>query len=210
MANGSLVTTRALADRAFAGGIELLPNEDPATMHAVDARRWITVYAELVRFKDGLIERLMSDIGEMTPEGRAEVSGTDLRALAEQRERYRARLDSWHRRHWDLEGLDIDRLTREVSHEGKSVVLTGRELSLLLVFLGSPGILFTSQQLARNAWGSETIAVEEVRTYIARLRARLVELGSPCMVQNTARRGYALRFPDRQVVVFKTPLVPAA
>ena len=55
MANGSLVTTRALADLAFAGGSELLPNEDPDTAHAADARRWITVYAELVRFKDGLI-----------------------------------------------------------------------------------------------------------------------------------------------------------
>jgi hypothetical protein len=205
-----VTTTRALADLAFAGGTELLPKENPATLHAVDARRWITVYAELVRFKDGLIERLMSDIGEMTPEARAEVSGTDLRALAEQRERYRARLESWHRRHWELEGLAVDRLTREVHHRGKSVVLTGRELSLLLAFLASPGTLFTSQQLARDAWGSETIAVEEVRTYIARLRARLVELGSPCMVQNTARRGYALRFPDRKGGELQTPLVPAA
>ena len=50
----------------------------------------------------------------------------------------------------------------------------------------------------------------EVLTYIARLTARLVELGSPCMVQNTARRGYALRFPDRKVLEFETPLVPAA
>ena len=36
----------------------LIDGEDPGTMRAADARRWIEIYSRLIEFKDELLERV--------------------------------------------------------------------------------------------------------------------------------------------------------
>jgi hypothetical protein len=69
----------------------LLEGEDPGTTHADDARHWISIYAELLTFKDDAMER--------------EPSREDVQLIEGQQRRYRHRLQFWHDRERLLQGL---------------------------------------------------------------------------------------------------------
>ncbi|MFN2465232.1 MAG: winged helix-turn-helix domain-containing protein [Candidatus Dormibacteria bacterium] len=195
MGPGAKRTTSQLADDAFAGGSGLLPNEDPSSQHAVDARRWIVIYTELVEFKNELLERLEAR-EDISPEARTEMETTDLRALTEQRARYQARLDYWYTRHSEIQGLDIDPATRVMRHRDKSVGLTGREMMLLSYLLSQPGKRFTPRQLAEKAWHKSALPPEEVRTYVGRLRHKMASVEARCRIDTQPRLGYSLVFDE--------------
>ena len=44
-----------------------LEGEDLATTHWEDARHWIAIYADLLRFKTGLLERVRREIPNLLP-----------------------------------------------------------------------------------------------------------------------------------------------
>jgi hypothetical protein len=188
--------SKQLAMRAFAGGTDLLPQEDPTTLIASDARRWSRIYGELVEFKNELFWRLDGKVDGLTPEAQTELRSTDLAAIVEQRARYQDRLDFWYSRHWELHGLDLDADALVARHNGIVVDLTRREFELLSFLLDHPGRLHSSEQLASQAWGDHRLSAEEVRTYLARVRHKITELQIPCRLENKPRRGYVLVFTD--------------
>jgi len=81
----------------------LLDGEDPHTGYIEDAAHWITVYSELVLFKERLVDSASEALRTMTEaEARDEVGKTDLRVLIAERDRLRRRLDYWKERQREL------------------------------------------------------------------------------------------------------------
>jgi len=83
----------------------LIEGEDPETRYVEDAAHWITVYSELVLFKERLVDSASEGLRNMTePQAREEVGSTDLLVLTAERDRLRRRLDYWKARQRELNG----------------------------------------------------------------------------------------------------------
>ena len=81
----------------------LLDGEDPGTSYVEDAAHWITVYSELVLFKERLVDTASEALRNMTEaHARDEVSKTDLMVLTAERDRLKRRLDYWKERQREL------------------------------------------------------------------------------------------------------------
>jgi len=95
-----------LEKRASARAVDpdrLLDGEDPATRYVEDAAHWVTVYSELLLFKERLVDTATEALGNMTElHARDEVSSTDLVVLTAERDRLRRRLEYWKERQREL------------------------------------------------------------------------------------------------------------
>jgi hypothetical protein len=81
----------------------LLEGEDPRTKYVEDAAHWITVYSELVLFKERLVDTAGEAMRNMTEiHAREEVGKTDLMVLTAERDRLKRRLDYWKERQREL------------------------------------------------------------------------------------------------------------
>ena len=81
----------------------LLDGEDPATGYVEDAAHWITVYSELLLFKERLVDAAQAGMLQMTdPLARTEATEVDLPVLLAERERLRRRLDFWKEKQREL------------------------------------------------------------------------------------------------------------
>jgi len=192
--------TEALATHTEASLIE---GEDPGTMRAADARRWIEIYSRLIEFKDELLERVRSKTGANgngNGHGHGNGTGGDLQADEQvvliEMTRLRSRLAFWQRRHAELAPVDLDDHLGIISPTGDVVPLTRREDQLLRFLLQNPGRYFDTRTLAARAWNDPSLASEQVRTYVVRLRRRLREAQAHCDIHSERRRGYALAFEE--------------
>jgi len=170
-----------------------LEGEDLKTSHWEDARHWMSIYADLLEFKRGLLERVRRDLANLQPAAR-KAAEVDLRIIDEQMQGYQARLDLWYRRIWDLQGLWLDPTGRMIRHKGHEVALTKREFQLLQFLLSHPHRYFTTTQILGQAWADPALFPEEVRNYIRRLRKILADLAIPVDITNKPGRGYSLIF----------------
>jgi hypothetical protein len=171
-----------------------MEGENPSTDDPRDARHWITVYNQLIGFKDRLLAQVDSELEHLDEGEKAEVQ-VDVLALTDQLRRYHQRLDFWYGRHWTLEGLIIDNEARTIDHNGVSVSLTGREYQLLHLLLSHPDRVFNVRQLLLEAWHDPLLSPEELRLYISRVRRKLTEIKLGTIV-SLPGRGYALRFQN--------------
>lgn len=81
----------------------LLEGEDPDTRYIEDTAHWITVYSELVLFKERLVDTATEAMRNMTElHARDEVGSTDLMILTAERDRLKRRLDYWKERQREL------------------------------------------------------------------------------------------------------------
>lgn len=167
--------------------------ENIETEHWQDARHWISIYDDLIRFKHGLLERVENELTKLLPEAQPAASG-DLSIIREQMEGYYGRLDLWYERLWTLQGLWLDPERRTIRHLDKEASLTGREFQLLQFLLDHPLRFFSAEQIMQQAWGDSALFPEEVRNYILRVRRILARLELPCEVINRPHRGYSLVF----------------
>ena len=170
-----------------------LEGEDLKTTHWEDARHWMSIYADLLEFKRGLLERVERDVANLRPEAQ-KAAMIDLRIIDDQMQGYQKRLDLWYKRIWDLQGLWLDPTGRMIRHKGQNVSLTKREFQLLQFLLSHPHRYFTTTQILGQAWADPALFPEEVRNYIRRLRKILVELTIPVDIVNKPGRGYSLVF----------------
>jgi DNA-binding response OmpR family regulator len=170
-----------------------LEGEDLETTHWEDARHWMSVYADLLRFKVGLLERVQRELPKLKPVAR-EAASVDLVIIEQQMLGYQARLDLWYERIWELHGLWLDPDGRMIRHQGREASLTKREFQLLQFLLDHPHRFFTANQILGQAWADPALFPEEVRNYIRRLRNLLAVLGIPADLVNRPGRGYSLVF----------------
>jgi hypothetical protein len=163
-----------------------LEGEDLKTTHWEDARHWMSIYADLLEFKRGILDRVHRDIATLQPAAR-KAAEMDVRIIDAQMRGYQARLDLWYRRIWDLQGLWLDPTGRMIRHKGHEVTLTKREFQLLQFLLNHPHRYFTTAQILGQSWTEPSLFPEEVRNYIRRLRKILVDLEIP--VESTSPDG---------------------
>lgn len=168
-----------------------LDGEDIGTTHWEDARHWMAVYADLIRFKMGLLDRVQKELPKLHPEARAAAS-IDLKIIEAQMLGYHERLDLWYQRLWDLQGLRLDPVGSLIKHHGRDRKLTKREFQLLEFLIDNPHRFFTATQLLSRAWSDPALYPEEVRNYVRRLRKILIELEVPADLVNRPGRGYSL------------------
>jgi DNA-binding response OmpR family regulator len=182
----------ALATHADA---PLIEGEDLRTMRAADARRWIEIYSRLIEFKEELLERVRAKTSDANGSTSSELQADEQVVLIELA-RLRGRLEFWQRRHAELAPVDLDDHLGIISPTGDVVPLTRREDQLLRFLLQNPGRYFDTHTLAAKAWNDPSLASEQVRTYVVRLRRRLHEAQASCDIHSERRRGYALVFEE--------------
>lgn len=172
-----------------------LEGEDVTTSHWEDARHWMSIYDDLIRFKRGLLARVERDLRTLDPVAQRAAS-QDLKIIEDQLEGYQARLDLWYRRVWELKGLWLDPEGRMIRHQGREAHLTKREFQLLQFLLDHPHRYFTADQIKDRAWAEPALFPEEVRNYVGRVRKILSALEIPCDLVNRPTKGYSLVFRD--------------
>ena len=173
-----------------------LEGEDLETTHWEDARHWMSIYADLIRFKVGLLARVQQELPKLHPVARA-AAAEDVVIIEIQMAGYQARLDLWYARVWELNGLWLDPEGRMIRHQGRDASLTKREFQLLQFLLDHPHRYFTASQILGRAWAEPGLFPEEVRNYIRRLRKLLAALDVPADIINRPKQGYSLVFrPD--------------
>jgi DNA-binding response OmpR family regulator len=172
-----------------------LEGENIDTTHWEDARHWMSIYADLIEFKRGLLDRIRRDLTRLPPVAQR-AAEADLKIIETQMDGYRVRLALWYRRVLELHGLWLDPETRMIRYQGADATLTVREFQLLQFLLTHPHRYFTVPQILSQAWASPNLFPEEVRTYVQRVRRVLAELKIPCDIANRPRHGYALEFRD--------------
>ena len=93
-------------------------------------------------------------------------------------------------RHADLE---LDRATREVRRNGRSIDLTAREFALLRFFMEHPRQVLSKNQLLEAVWGYDYPGDSNVvEAYISYLRRKLNAPGEPDLIQTVRGSGYRL------------------
>jgi DNA-binding response OmpR family regulator len=182
-----------MAPKAKATPSRALEGEDLTTSHWEDARHWMSIYADLLEFKHGILDRVRRDVASLQPLAR-KAAEADVQIIDDQMQGYQARLDLWYRRIWDLHGLWLDPEGRMIRHQGREVALTLREFQLLRFLLEHPHRYFTTAQILGQAWADPALFPEEVRNYVRRLRKILDELAIPVDLVNKPGRGYSLVF----------------
>ena len=170
-----------------------LEGEDITTSHWEDARHWMSIYDDLLRFKRGLLARVARELPTLSPVAQG-AAADDLRIIEDQLEGYQARLDLWYQRVWELKGLWLDPETRMVRHQDAESHLTKREFQLLEFLLDHPHRFFSADQIKDRAWAEPALFPEEVRNYVRRLRKILADLQIPCDIVNRPQKGYSLVF----------------
>jgi DNA-binding response OmpR family regulator len=170
-----------------------LEGEDLETTHWEDARHWMSVYADLLAFKVGLLARVQQELPKLKPTAQKAAS-EDLVIIEHQMLGYQARLDLWYARVWELQGLWLDPEDRMIRHQGREASLTKREFQLLQFLLDHPHRFFTASQILGQAWADPALFPEEVRNYVRRLRKLLAVLEIPADLVNRPGRGYSLVF----------------
>ncbi len=171
----------------------LLEGEDPESLRPQDTRHWISVYREMIAFKEDLLDRVTSDLVRVSAAAKTDLND-DIQLIDSQLKRYRRRLIYWVARQLELEEIAIDAATRTVTYRDSSVTLTRREFQILAMLMTRPEKYFTAHQLLVEAWHDDRLPEESLRTYISRVRKKLNELDAGAQVVNKSRRGYALIF----------------
>jgi DNA-binding response OmpR family regulator len=185
-----MVTSRVMSEPSLP-----LEGENIETTHWEDARHWMSIYADLLEFKRGLLDRIRRDVAKLSPVARA-AAGRDVRIIEMQMEGYQQRLELWYQRVWDLHGLWLDPKGRTIHYRAETATLTEREFQLLQFLLEHPHRYFSVAQILGQAWANPSLFPEEVRTYIRRLRKLMAALQVPCDIVNQPQRGYCLRFRE--------------
>jgi DNA-binding response OmpR family regulator len=151
----------------------------------------MSIYADLLEFKRGILGRMERDLSRLQPLAQ-KAAAVDVQIIETQMLGYQERLDLWFARLWELQGLRLDPEGRMIRHRGREVALTKREYQLLQFLLDHPHRYFTTTDILGRAWADPALFPEEVRNYIGRLRKLLVDLEIPVDLVNKPGRGYSL------------------
>jgi hypothetical protein len=95
-----------MGPRARAKPSRALEGEDLKTSHWEDARHWMSIHADLLEFKRGILDRVKRDLAGLQPLAR-KAAAVDLQIIDDQMQGYQARLDLWYRRTWDLHATSL-------------------------------------------------------------------------------------------------------
>lgn len=93
--------------------------------------------------------------------------------------------------------LKIDRLTRDVSREGKKILLQPREFRLLEYLMRNAGKVVTRTMLLEEVWDYHfDPQTNVIDVHVSRLRSKIDKDFNYAMLQTIRGAGYMLRGPD--------------
>ena len=91
-------------------------------------------------------------------------------------------------------GLTLDVSRRRVARDGREIELTGREFSLLQMFLENKTIVLTRDQLLEKVWGYEYMGeTNVVDVYVRYLRGKIDDPFEQKLLHTVRGVGYVLR-----------------
>jgi hypothetical protein len=163
------------------------------TTHWEDAHHWMSIYADLIDFKVGILDQVRRDLSKLVPVAQR-AAEADVEIIENQMEGYQVRFDLWSRRVRDLHGLWLDSDRQVILYKDRQAHLTAREFQLVRFLLNHPHRSFTVTQILDKAWAGNALFPEEVRNYVSRVRKVLRSLEAPCDVISRPGRGYSLVF----------------
>lgn len=92
-----------------------------------------------------------------------------------------------------FEGLKLNLSTCDLLCNEKSVHLNFKEFEIMKIFMSSPGIVVTKDDLIVKVWGYDSNAVDNnVEVYISFLRKKLDFIGSSVEIASLRKIGYRL------------------
>jgi DNA-binding response OmpR family regulator len=92
----------------------------------------------------------------------------------------------------EIKGVIFDAVGRTLQFDGGHVSLTVQEWDLLAVFLSHPNRFLAAREIIRLGWRAGAHEVEQLRTYVRRLRQKLEPLDVPFRLVSHHNRGYCL------------------
>lgn len=93
--------------------------------------------------------------------------------------------------------LKLDRITREVTCNGRVIELTSREFNLLEYLMRSPGRVFTRTQILEHVWGYDfNPNTNVVDVCIQRIRKKIDSLDEAGLIESIRGVGYRFRKPE--------------
>ena len=95
--------------------------------------------------------------------------------------------------------LSIDPAAREVSYDGHTVEVTGKEFDVLELLMRHPRQVVSRGQFYDRIWGYDFGGESNIlEVYIRYLRQKLEKAGAAGMIQTVRGVGYMLREPDEE------------
>lgn len=111
--------------------------------------------------------------------------------------RVRAHLRRNHEENPDLlqfDDLTLNRRTREVFRNGRTIELTAKEFDLLDYLISHPRQVITRDQILEKVWGYDFMGDSNIiEVYVRYLRLKLEENGERRLIQTVRGVGYVLR-----------------
>ena len=98
-----------------------------------------------------------------------------------------------------LDGLVIDRSTRQVSAEGRPIAMAYKEFELLAYLAQHPRQIISREELIENVWDGGFASLRTIDTHVRRLR---VKLGAHALTLTTVR-GKGYRFDPQPSTRFR-------
>jgi len=92
----------------------------------------------------------------------------------------------------EIKGVVLDAAGRTLDVAGERVSFTSQEWDLLAVFLSHPNRFLAAREIIRLGWRAGAHEVEQIRTYVWRLRRKLEPLHVPFRLVSHHNRGYCL------------------
>jgi DNA-binding response OmpR family regulator len=92
----------------------------------------------------------------------------------------------------EIKGIVFDAGARTLQLNGEHVSFTSQEWDLLAVFLSHPNRFLAAREVVRLGWRAGVHEVEQLRTYVRRLRQKLEPLDIPLRLVSHHSRGYCL------------------
>lgn len=96
-------------------------------------------------------------------------------------------------------GISVQRLTHEVTKDGRPIDLTATEYKLLCFFMENPNMILSSEQILSRLWDREENYIDNstLTVYIRRLRAKIEDdPANPKKIVTVRRLGYKWNVTD--------------
>jgi DNA-binding response OmpR family regulator len=89
--------------------------------------------------------------------------------------------------------LCLDTSELRSNETGKSIRLSFKEIEIIKIFLSSPGIIISKEDIIVKVWGYDSDATDNnVEAYISFLRKKLSFINSKCQICSIKKLGYKL------------------
>lgn len=93
--------------------------------------------------------------------------------------------------------VEFNVATGELSANGETVPLSGKEYEIMKLLMSEPGSVFSKETIIAKVWGNDSdIDSNNVEAYISFLRKKLAFLGCETSIRTLRKVGYRLETPE--------------